>query len=289
MRTIQIIFILLLISLSTMVFGGTTPITAFSGDWVNMDLNATDLKKMTIDVNSGRANVSAYGNCGTSACHWGTERGNYFQAAGHSRISANYKLSSGLTQQIVMRKEGAIIIAKVHTTYPNGRTPKTTYHKMKRKTVASSSLNEDCVSFNPQNLTIGYYKGKYIVKDGTHYVFSAPTKEEAKKIITICQYYGFNQSCFVGRANPSFTYLLKNGRAVNGSMANEDSITFNPLNIHVKRINSRWKIVDGSNYIRDFGNNKAEAYKAYKIIKKYGFRNIKYVGRPNPSFTYLTK
>ena len=41
----------------------------------------------------------------------------------------------------------------------------------------------------------------------------------------------------------------------------EDCIPFNPATIEVKEIDGRWKIVDGSHWMFDFGSNKAEAEK----------------------------
>lgn len=66
----------------------------------------------------------------------------------------------------------------------------------------------------------------------------------------------------------------------------EDCIAFNPATTEVKNINGSWKIVDGSHWILDFGGNKAEADKALKIIKYYGFNSQCFVGRPDPSLTY---
>ena len=72
-------------------------------------------------------------------------------------------------------------------------------------------------------------------------------------------------------------------------MRGEDCICFNLKNIMVKRIRGHWKIVDGNHWIFDFANKKSEAYKAIRIIKKYGFTCVGYVGRPGPSFIYLRK
>lgn len=69
----------------------------------------------------------------------------------------------------------------------------------------------------------------------------------------------------------------------------EDCIGFNPARIAVKNIGNRWKIVEGSHYILDFGDNKAEAITAFKIIKRYGFDQSCFVGRPGPSMTYWLK
>jgi hypothetical protein len=93
----------------------------------------------------------------------------------------------------------------------------------------------------------------------------------------------------VGRPDPSFQYMLVSGHAPTGSFPGEDCVSFNPDTIEVKEFSGRWKIVDGSHWMFDFGSKKSEAYTAYRIIKKYGFKYSCFVGRPDPSFQYLRK
>ncbi len=69
--------------------------------------------------------------------------------------------------------------------------------------------------------------------------------------------------------------------------AKEDCIPFNPARIAVKQIKGRWKIVEGSHWMFDFGNKSAEAKKAYSIIKHYKMNRSCFVGRPHASFTYM--
>ena len=66
----------------------------------------------------------------------------------------------------------------------------------------------------------------------------------------------------------------------------EDCVTLNPATTEVKNISGRWKIVDGSHWILDFGTNKQEAERSLKIIKHYGLDSFCFVGRPDPSMTY---
>jgi hypothetical protein len=72
-------------------------------------------------------------------------------------------------------------------------------------------------------------------------------------------------------------------------MKGEDCIAFNPATTTVSKINNRWKIVDGSHWMFDFDTNKAEAEQSLAVINKYNFTHSCFVGRPNPSFTYLRK
>ncbi len=155
----------------------------------------------------------------------------------------------------------------------------------------TSSVKEDCISFNYNNIHIKpYTNGQYRIIEGTsHAMFLFPNYAEAKKAYDIIKRYKMNKSCFVGRPGPSLEYMLVNNSAPQGSTSGEDCISFNPNNIQVKKIGGRWKIVDGSHYIFDFGSSYTEAKKSYDIIKKHKFTKTCYVGRPGPSFEYMRK
>ena len=67
----------------------------------------------------------------------------------------------------------------------------------------------------------------------------------------------------------------------------EDCLGFNWRNVTVKKINGRWKVVEGNHWIMDFENKKAEARHALRIIKHYRLDQMCFIGRPKPSMTYF--
>lgn len=149
---------------------------------------------------------------------------------------------------------------------------------------------EDCLPFNPNNLTIVFNGSGYTVADGSHWIFAAPTYAEAQRIAQVVKHYQLNQTCYVGRPDPSFTYLTRNGNSPEGALAGEDCIAFDPNDISVKYVNGRWKIVEGtSHWMFDFGSSYTEASQAYCRILKYGFRYSCFVGRPDPSLQYMRR
>ncbi|NTV59675.1 MAG: hypothetical protein HGA77_00005, partial [Chlorobiaceae bacterium] len=151
-------------------------------------------------------------------------------------------------------------------------------------------IQEDCIPFNPANIEVKLIGGRWKIVEGSHWIFDFDSrKNEAYMAFNIIRHYGMNSTCYVGRPNPSFTYMLVNGNAPQGPFPGEDALAFNPNTIELKEFAGRWKIVDGSHWMFDFGANKGEALTAYNIIKKYGFRYSCFVGRPNASFIYLRK
>lgn len=158
------------------------------------------------------------------------------------------------------------------------------------KKVVQPGIREDCISFNPNTIEVKHIKGHWKIVDGSHWMFDFGNKRnEAERALRIIKHYRMNQSCFVGRPDPSFQYMLVSGRAPVGSFPGEDCVSFNPNTIEVKHIKGHWKIVDGNHWMFDFGNKESEARQSLAIIKKYGFRYSCFVGRPDPSFKYLHK
>jgi hypothetical protein len=149
---------------------------------------------------------------------------------------------------------------------------------------------EDCICFNPAKATVVKKNNRWKIVDGGSWLFDfGSNKTEAAKALNIIKHYSMNQSCYVGRPDPSFQYMLARGKASKGALGGQDCLKFNLNNSQVKKINNRWKIVDGNSWLFDFGNKKDEAVQAFNIIKKYGFSYSCYVGRPDPSFKYLRK
>lgn len=155
----------------------------------------------------------------------------------------------------------------------------------------TSELKEDCIAFNPNNIAVKQVNGSWkIIEGSNHWMFDfGSKKDEATKAFQAIKQHGMNKSCFVGRPQPSFQYLLTNNSAPSGYMKGEDCVAFNPATATVSKINNRWKIVDGSHWMFDFNNNQSEAEQSLAIIKKYKFSRSCFVGRPDPSFSYLLR
>jgi hypothetical protein len=166
-----------------------------------------------------------------------------------------------------------------------------TKYKSNAITIAQPQFQEDCIAFNPDNTAVQNVNGRWtIVENGNHLMFNFEgDREKAEQSLRTIKRYRMNQSCFVGRPQPSFQYLLVNQAAPVGAMRGEDCIPFNPVTTKVSRINNRWKIVDGNHWMFDFEGNQAEAERSLSVIQKYGFNQSCYVGRPNAKFSYLRR
>jgi hypothetical protein len=87
--------------------------------------------------------------------------------------------------------------------------PSFTYWLARGQSATGSLAGEDCVGFNPTTVAVSSAGGLWRMVDGSHAMFSFPNQSEAEKALQIVKHYGFNQSCFVGRPNPSMSYQRK--------------------------------------------------------------------------------
>jgi len=155
---------------------------------------------------------------------------------------------------------------------------------------SQTSEGEDCVNFDPAAIRLRQVNGRWKLVEGSRWLFDFGTDRAAAQMaLQVIERYRMNRSCFVGRPDPSFTYLLAKGGIPAGPMAGEDCLAFDPLRIRVSKIQKRWKIVEGRHWLFDFGKNEGEARHALAIIKRYGFTRSCFVGRPKAEFTYLRR
>jgi len=287
----------------------------FTGNWQNTDPNTRGLTTLVISGNGNDLRMHAWGKCHPQDCDWG-EVDAYAYAPNVSSpigpmakaVSAVYTTNFSQTLVLVKPAGNNLIRAEVFTRFTDrsNRSNYTEVYTFKRQLhlmpmrpvpgpmmpmpMPGPMLSEDCVSFNPATTTVRNINGNWTIVDGNHLMFNfGDQRVEALKALKVIKYYRMDSSCFVGRPDPSFRYLLVNGRAPQGSMPGEDCVAFNPSTIEVRNIDGRWKIVDGSHWLFDFDNKEAEAREALAIIKKYGFTRSCFIGRPDPSFIYLRK
>ncbi len=300
-KTEILLFLIILLSLfctSSAVGGYTTPLERYAGTWSNVDQRTRGIVKLQVQVESGKVFVHAWGKCHPVNCDWGRVQAIPFAPNVSikpeyqtERIIAIFETDLSLRYVILSLKPGASVSSDslevemfVNFRRDDNRSHYYKLYKFKRQ------VDEDCVSFNPSALQVKFVNGRWKIVERSiwHFDFGS-NKGEAYRALQIIQHYSMNKVCYVGRPQPSFVYLLSGNSAPSGNIQGEDCVEFNPSALEVKFINNRWKIVEGSHWLFDFGSEKEVAQRALNIIKTYGFRYSCFVGRPDPSFTYLKK
>ena len=154
-------------------------------------------------------------------------------------------------------------------------------------------IPEDRIGFNRANLSVAQFGGRWKVVEGSHWMIdTGASKAEADRIVEIIEHYTLASMCFVGRptcgdVTPMMYWLTDSGAAPSGSLAGEDCIGFDPANLAVIEVGGRWKIAEGAHWLLDFGPGHGNAVAGLHLIRKHGFNEMCFVGRPGPSMTYF--
>lgn len=152
----------------------------------------------------------------------------------------------------------------------------------------AQSPDPDCIGFNPEGLELNRSGGSWILVDGDHRIMDfGSSRREAQQALRIIRHYDIDRHCFVGRPDPSLTYLMAGDSPPAGGIDNEDCNRFDPENVQARRIDGDWRIVEGNHFLMSFGDSRSEAQEALRIIQHHNFNHSCFVGRPGPSLTYL--
>src|SRR5205085_2535063 len=133
-------------------------------------------------------------------------------------------------------------------------------------------IPEDRIPFNPANVSAIQAGGRWKVAEGNHWMLDTGTSQgEAQRAVEIIKHYGLASMCFVGRprcgdVTPMMYWLTAAGRAPSGSLPGEDVIGFDRANLEVKQVGDRWKVVEGTHWLLDFGPGQGNAIAALHFI-----------------------
>jgi hypothetical protein len=85
----------------------------------------------------------------------------------------------------------------------------------------------------------------------------------------------------------AFTCVRSLCLAADDPEVREDCLRFNLDSASVVFIQGSWKIVDGAQWMFDFGNQEQQARRALDIIHYYRMDDTCFAGRPHPPMVYL--
>jgi hypothetical protein len=161
------------------------------------------------------------------------------------------------------------------------------------KVIDPPFVPEDRIPFNRANVAAVQIGGRWKVAEGSHWLLDTGTSpSEAQRAVEIINHYKLASICFVGRptcgdVTPMMYWLTDAGRAPSGSLPGEDCIPFDRSKLEVVQVGDRWKVVEGTHWLLDFGAGQGNAIAALHFIRKYRFDQICFVGRPHPPMTYF--
>jgi hypothetical protein len=140
---------------------------------------------------------------------------------------------------------------------------------------------EDKIAFNPANVKAELVGGRWKVTDGPMWMLDfGSSKARAQKAAKVIKHYKVNEQCFVGRPSaPGKTllqYYLKSGAAPVGPFTGEVGSAFTLPTLTILQFAGNWQIMDMDpstpiSSVLNFGAQKADAWRSFELIHKYGF------------------
>ncbi|MFC2951056.1 hypothetical protein ACFOOP_03905 [Marinicaulis aureus] len=281
-------------------------------DWLGNYVKNTDgLDSLSVSNSGGNLSISVKGECTPNPCDWGSAPATAYSnsaatdpASNTEAIIATYNQGFATKTVVLDGRAGNTMRAHIYTHFTDnsGRDDYVSHVSLKKAPLVFTpvpgvivatplkNFKEDCVSLNPNTVSVENKNGSWKVVDGSHWLLDAgANKSEMDRAKQIIQHYSFNQHCFVGRPDPSLSYWLTSGAAPSGSFSGEDCININPNNLSIQNSGSHFTIVSNGNHYAFTAPTQAEAQEVINVIKYYGFTKSCFVGRPGPSMSYLRK
>lgn len=288
----------------------------FVGQWTNQDTNTNDVTRVTVTRTGANLRINVFGSCSPTDCDWGAVNATAFAATAGGNINNDADVMMATYTQgfarktVLLRLNGANIAYEVFTEFTDssGRANYHTSGRLQRAregglripdripggiipgviTPTPAAINEDCVSFTPGRLRVENVSGSWKITEGSHWVADfGSNRAAADQAHAIILRYGFTSQCFVARPNPPMTYWRRGDRVPNlPTGAGEDCIAVNPANVEARFVGGAWKVVQGNQWMLDFGSNRAGAEEAVRIIQHHNLNRQCFVARPNPPMSY---
>lgn len=150
-------------------------------------------------------------------------------------------------------------------------------------------------AWEPQLTAFDYRQAELRTQDGRWqiHVRGAVLKDfggreaEAREALRIIQRLRLTERGVVGRPVPVLEYWLADGGP---PQAADEGLRLVPLDLNTLRVEEErggWCLRDGKRLFFTFGPDRAGAVEALAVIRLHGFKQIGYVGLPNPSMVYF--
>ena len=204
---------------------------------------------------------------------------------------------------MITKKKNYILILSLVTSYFISCS-KTTYIK------ASTIVDDNCISISNIMVVKNMDSIWDLRNEEEEHLFYFPNLEEAEKTKIILEHYQTKFICkcgegyytnSLGEENTNaliMQYQLSSDSSGIGNKeinsytnSSEDCLPFDPEKLVAKRsLAGNWYLIEKPGHsMFGFGKNEEECVKALSVIKKYGYNQSCFVGRANPSFSYLKR
>ncbi|HWU26651.1 MAG TPA: hypothetical protein VN154_09640 [Rhizomicrobium sp.] len=145
---------------------------------------------------------------------------------------------------------------------------------------------EDCVPLDPAATPVAETGDWKLAAGSSAALDFGQNGQDAKRAADVIQHYHFTWECFVRRPLAHMMYF-KNGVAVPpGNMQGQDCIKLDPHAAEVAYVAGGWKVVDGQNWLLDYGADRTAAQQSVAIIRNYSLNRECFIARPHVLMQY---
>jgi hypothetical protein len=312
-----------LVALSALISSARADVSDFVGSWTNTDPATSGITRVVVSPAGGNhVNVQVFGACHPTDCDWGTVAGHsYVEDPGSTDVrSVAARFNPGFASElIILRKAGGSDLRfEVLTDFADG-SGRRDYDMSGHLTRAAGwgggpggpggpgwppgwgggpgggpggpggpgLASEDCIGFDPGAVTASFVGGAWKVVQGSMWMLDfGGNQAAAQQAAGIIHHYHFNQQCFVKRPNAAMMYWKTGNHVSHGSTGGQDCIGLDPMNVTVANPGGSWKVVDGANWLLDYGPDHAAADQARAVIQTYHLNRQCFVARPNAPMMY---
>jgi hypothetical protein len=290
----------------------------FFGHWENVDPNTNNITKVGIAPSGGwDVKVRAFGACHPTDCDWGMVVGQYENGFGGDKVKAEFNSGFSITKVYLHEGPGDRITYDAHTKFidGSGRPSYDVAGELRREGgygpppgpgggygpppgpggggygpppgPGPTLGSEDCIGFDPGAVSASFVGGDWKVVQGSMWMLDyGGDAGAAHHAADVIHHYHFDQQCFVRRPNASMMYWKTGNHVPHGSTPGQDCIGLNPMNVSVANAGGAWKVVDGANWLLDYGPDHGAADKAVAVIQTYNLNRQCFIVRPNASMMY---
>jgi len=287
----------------------------FAGHWENASHDASGISHVAISPAGGNhLSVRVYGDCHPTECDWGMAAAQSYSSDPHSgdvtSISTNFNSGFAHRQIIFRRGPYGGLDFQMLTDFSdrsgrqdfemNGRLRRTAWAGPVGQNWAPPPAQrtgwgggahgeempkprEDCIGFDLTAAQTVQQGGIWKVMAGDRTLVGARSDErDALRALEVIRHYRLNRQCRAGAT----VYWKRDDTIPSGRMGGADCTPFNATTAHTAHIGQAWKIVDGVQWIADFGTDKAAADQMLSLIRTYRLERECFVARPNPAMVY---
>jgi hypothetical protein len=287
----------------------------FTGNWANPEHDASGIAQVVISPAGGdRLGVRIYGDCHPTECDWGAQEARIYSASLHAgeapeSLAVHYHTSFAEKDIVLhLARQGELIFelrtefhdgSNRHDFAMTGRLSRSawagpvgrSWDRMPQvatgwgggaRSGASPPPAETCTVFDPRAVrVVETGNGARLETPGV--VLAQGVTRDIQRAQDVIRHYRFDRFCKTAGA----PFWKRGGDIPGDAMGGADCIFFNPTTAHDVRMSHVWKVVDGTQWLADAGQDKARADAVLALIRFYRLGRECFVGgRIVPVMTY---